>query len=138
MVKANRKEIYRIMDANLNRFKEGLRVCEDVCRFVLDERSATRQLKDMRHRTKEVVASLGYKKLVEARDIRRDVGKGSNAHELTRGNVGDIFFANASRMKESIRVLEEFSKLLDKKTAGELKNIRYQFYALEKRIAGKL
>jgi len=42
------------------------------------------------------------------------------------------------RVKESARVLEEFSKLIDRKVSVGFKNIRYGIYEIEKKIAGKI
>ena len=129
----------RIIDANFNRAKEGLRVCEDVCRFFLDERGWTKQLKMIRHRLTEIIAHLKLKTLLKARNIEGDVGKVSHASsEFKRKNVSDIFYANVQRVKESIRVLEEFTKLRNVTIAQELKSLRYQIYALEKKVVVKL
>jgi hypothetical protein len=46
----------------------------------------------------------------------------------------DIYYANSQRVKESIRVLEEFAKLRNKQVAEKLKKLRYRVYALEKKI----
>ena len=134
MVQINNQKILRILDANFNRAKEGLRVCEDVCRFILDDRSKTRQFKTLRHRLSARISVLPFGKLMECRDINGDVGKSSTAVELKRTNVSDIFYANSQRSKESLRVLEEFAKLLNPDLAEDLKKIRYQIYALEKKV----
>lgn len=126
--------LYRVMDANLNRAKEGLRVCEDICRFVYDQRQWTIGLKTIRHQLTESAAGIGILNLVAARHVEGDVGKKTTSSELTRRRVDDIFYANAQRVKESIRVLEEFSKLNDRHAAEDFKKLRYRMYALEKRI----
>jgi len=133
----NDKNLYRIVDANFNRAKEGLRVCEDICRFVYDEMNQTHQWKDLRHRLTTVVSSFGLKKIVQSRNVQGDVGKATTRTELKRNQVADIFYANSQRVKESIRVLEEFAKLLNKTKVRELKKIRYQIYALERKIVEK-
>ena len=43
------KSLYRILDVNFNRSKEGLRVCEDLCRYIWNQRTLTRAFKDVRH-----------------------------------------------------------------------------------------
>lgn len=123
-----------MMDANFNRAKEGLRVCEDICRFVLDAKSPTRGYKDVRHQLTEVISSLKIFKVIQSRDIRRDVGRQSTSVEFRRKNAIDIFYANSQRTKESLRVLEEFAKLRNKRIAEGLKKIRYKVYALEKNV----
>ena len=138
MVKAGTNDIYRIIDANLNRSKEGLRVCEDITRFVLNDTAATRAIKSLRHRIIASMPHLKYNKLIESRDVGGDVGKKSGKSELDRRDLADIFYANAQRAKESIRVLEEISKLINGSSSDKLKRIRYEFYSVEKRIAQRI
>lgn len=131
------QKLLRIMDANFNRAKEGLRVCEDVCRYGLDRRILTKQLKDLRHALTLAFESLNVKELLVARDIETDVGRGSTVSEFKRESLGDVFYANAQRVKESLRVLEEVTKLLDPRCARKLKELRYKFYALEKNMVAR-
>ncbi len=131
------EKLYRVMDANLNRAKEGLRVCEDICRFVYDHRGGTNGLKTIRHQLTDAAVGVGIPKLVAARNIEGDVGKTTVKSELARRKIDDIFYANAQRVKESIRVLEEFAKLKDRRIAENFKKLRYRLYALEKRIAAR-
>lgn len=128
------KELLRIVDANFNRAKEALRVCEDVCRFFLNKSSSTRQYKELRHELTDAVAGLGLSGIIAARDIESDVGRQSTASEFRRRDVKDIFYANSQRAKESLRVLEEFSKMISPRTAEDLKKLRYRSYSLEQKI----
>jgi len=136
--KIEEKKLLRIVDANFNRAKEGLRVCEDICRFVIDSKSLTRNFKDVRHDLTEIISSLKFKTVIFARDIEGDIGKGSTVSEFKREKLFDVFVANSQRAKESVRVLEEFSKLLDIKLAQKLKSLRYKIYAYEKKVIEKL
>ncbi len=130
-------KIWRALDANFNRVKEGLRVCEDVCRFVYDDRRNAKVLKDMRHKISQLIGSVDRGVAVAARDIEGDVGKASIGPEMNRKTVEDILFANLQRVKESIRVLEEFSKLSSIKNAQAFKILRYKLYDLERSLARK-
>jgi len=132
--KQNDNKLDRIIDANFNRAKEGLRVCEDICRFILDAKSITRNYKNVRHQLTNIIGSLKIEKFIRAREIARDVGRRSTAVEFKRNGFADIFNANSQRVKESIRVLEEFTKLRDKRLAEDLKKLRYKIYALEKNV----
>jgi hypothetical protein len=127
------KKLLRIVDANFNRAKEGLRVCEDVARYGLNRQAITRECKQVRHQLTDTVGSLKILNLLKARDIEGDVGRGSTASEFKRQNLNDIFYANAQRVKESLRVLEEVTKLLDVKCARKIKEMRYKIYALEQK-----
>ena len=130
--------LLRIVDANFNRAKEGLRVCEDICRFTIDNKNLTRNFKSVRHKLTEIISSLKLKTVIVARNIEGDIGKGSTVSEFKREKLFDIFIANSQRVKESVRVLEEFSKLLNKKLAQDLKSLRYKIYAYEKKVIEKL
>lgn len=131
------KAVYRIIDANINRLKEGLRVCEEIARFMLDNRALTAEFKKARHKTEALLKALPKKaELIEERQSSRDVGKRIYVNELKRRDCQDIFFANIQRVKESIRVLEEFTKLINKKSAVGFKELRYDVYGLEKKAAG--
>ena len=134
MRKVKSGTLYRVLDANFNRAKEGFRVCEDICRFVIDSKSGTKDYKDLRHDLTQAISALGLKDLIVARNIEGDVGKKSNLTESKREKVSDIFYANSQRVKESVRVIEEFAKMIDSKAAFKIKNIRYKVYALEKKI----
>jgi len=126
--------IYRIIDANLNRVKEGLRVCEEITRFILDNQKLSALFKKIRHQIdtparKIYPASL----LLAGRQSSSDAGRRNSYGELKRSNCKDIFGANIQRAKESLRVLEEFSKLVDAKSAENFKQLRYKVYAIEKK-----
>lgn len=140
MRRIEKKDILRVIDANLNRIKEGLRVCEDVSRFILDDRGATRQYKAVRHKISRLASRLcgPYGGVVQARNIGGDVGRKTIACELRRQSVKDIFYANSQRTKESVRVLEEFAKLTNAASARDFKKLRYAIYALERKISERL
>ena len=128
-------KLLRIIDANLNRSLEGLRVCEDIARFALNERSLSGYFKASRHKVGKLAKRIyaGKKALLKARNVKRDVGKKTTGPESKRKNMGDVFRANIQRVKESLRVLEEVSKILDKKISHDFKKIRFRIYELEKK-----
>ncbi len=133
--------ILRILDANLNRSREGLRVCEDIVRFMLDSRSLSTELKTMRHGIASAIKVFpsGSKLLLESRDSCDDVGRSSRmATEMLRSGEADIFMANMQRVKESLRVLEEFAKLLDVKLAIKFQALRFMSYDVEKKAVAQL
>ncbi len=125
--------LLRILDANFNRAKEGLRVCEDICRYVWDAKALTSSLKDLRHALTEAVKPVGLLDALASRDIQGDVGRATTASEAKRQDIPAVFWANAQRVKESLRVLEEITKLLNVKSADHIKQLRYRFYALEQK-----
>lgn len=133
------KSVDRILDANFNRLKEGLRVCEEIARFVIKSPVLSADFKKIRHRVDFFFGALTIKfRLLKERDSDGDPGRNIHLTEVNRSSCRDIFFANIQRAKESARVLEEFSKLSDKNTALRFKSIRYAIYGLEKKTAAKL
>ena len=136
---SNIKGINRIIDANINRVKEGLRVCEEITRFILDSRSLTLELKKARHRIDAIVKRLSdLQCLLKERQSLKDVGRNIYINELRRSDFRDIFLANIQRVKESIRVLEEFTKLKDINIAIQFKKIRYDIYEIEKKATKRI
>ena len=125
-------QVFRVIDANYNRAKEGLRVCEDICRFVRDDKKATARFKKVRHALTSAVAAFGLKDIAACRNIMADVGRASIPSESSRRDVNDIFYANCQRVKESLRVLEEFAKLKAPRTAADIKALRYCVYDIER------
>ncbi len=135
------KGVYRIIDANLNRVMEGVRVCEDIVRFSSDNEKLTRMLKDLRHKIFESINDLRkehLEELVLSRDTEADVGTKSNEYEKNRSDLVDLFMANAQRGKESLRVLEEVLKLLSKDLSQQFKAFRFELYEIEKEAVGNL
>ena len=120
-------KIERLIDANLNRLKEGIRVIEDICRYVHDDKVLTNSLKTLRH---QLQPSYNINRL-QYRDIESDIQKKSIPSEQKRENLRDLVIANFSRAEESSRVLEEVFKLMDITSSETFKSIRYQLYALE-------
>ena len=136
---SNTEGIDRVIDANLNRTHEGLRVCEEIARFILNSRVLTSELKNARHQVRLIVRNERvFANLIRQRKSLQDPGKEIYGQELKRKDYRDIFFANIQRVKESMRVLEEFSKLKSTNSAIRFKRIRYQIYEIEKKIAQRL
>ncbi len=121
------KEYLRLIDANLNRLREGLRVIEDIFRYIYNDKLNASRLKKIRHKTRLTF----YKDLLSSRDIKNDVLKKSTLSEQRREDISSILIANFKRAQESARVLEEFTKLFSIEDSETFKNIRYELYDLE-------
>ena len=122
------EKIERLIDANLNRLKEGIRVIEDINRYIYDDTSLTSTLKSLRHTLQPAYD----KNRLRYRDIENDVQKKSIASELIRSSIDDLIIANFSRAQESARVLEESFKLIDPSLSELCKEVRYGLYGVEK------
>ncbi|MCG3678546.1 thiamine-phosphate pyrophosphorylase [Aliarcobacter butzleri] len=117
----------RLIDANLNRLREGIRVVEDIFRYVYNNKEVATKLKNLRH----LARTQNYYELLETRDVKNDVLKESIKSEQNRDNLNSILIANFKRAQESARVLEEFTKLTSIKDSENFKYIRYELYNLE-------
>jgi thiamine-phosphate pyrophosphorylase len=122
------KQIERLIDANLNRLREGIRVVEDINRYLYNNKEITSKLKSLRH---SVAKAYDPKRLYH-RDILGDIQKKSISTELNRNSIEDIVIANFSRAQESSRVLEESFKLSNTQLSEHFKAIRYQLYEMER------
>jgi thiamine-phosphate pyrophosphorylase len=133
---SEKKAILRIIDANFNRAREGLRVCEEVARFILNSGPLTDEIKTLRHEISGILRQhlRDGRMLYRSRDSGNDVGKGVLAgRELSRAGIVDIFSANMERAKESLRVLEEFFKLIDRDGSEKFLILRFKAYGIEKK-----
>ena len=136
-----KKDIFRIVDANFNRSREGLRVCEDISRFALNSPAITADLKSVRHGVSSLIKKSGISRAVlsEARDSDKDIGRCSKTpSEMKRSDLYDIFAANIERVKESIRVMEELYKLIDVKSSSKFCDLRFKVYSIEKKALKRL
>jgi thiamine-phosphate pyrophosphorylase len=119
------------VDASLNRALEGLRVCEDVCRFMLRDSRLSKMLKDLRHELAGLAARFPGNDLIRARNVAGDpIRHFDLADETVRTSPRDLFTRNLHRAAEAIRSIEEFSKLGAGGSAG-FQALRFRLYALE-------
>lgn len=127
-------QIYRVIDANLNRLREGLRVCEEYFRFMKNEIEPAKKMKEIRHLCKNLEECFEKDKLFFSRDSINDpFSSGFEAKEFERKNANSLFNANIKRCQEAARVIEEFAKLCEKPEASKAaKNIRFELYSFEK------
>jgi thiamine-phosphate pyrophosphorylase len=128
--------IYRILDVNFNRLKEGLRVVEEYFRFVSVNEDYLNNLKKIRHKITDLIKDndIIYE-LIKARDIESDsIAYSYTENEAKRENVIDVLFCNFQRIKESLRVLEEYSKIIDKSFGEQFQEMRFEIYKLEKKV----
>ena len=132
------RDSYRIIDANLNRAKEGLRVCEDIVRFHLNHKPLTQKFKLIRHNVTAIAKTSGLAQicLFENRDPDFDIVKHSVLN-AKKTSFKQIFMANSSRVKEALRVLEEFLKLGNNQSSQKIQKLRFKFYSLEKETITK-
>ncbi len=135
------QKIWRVIDANLNRTGEGLRVLEDIARLVLGDAVLSQQLKTMRHEL--VRGDLTFnKQLIEARDSQGDVGINTVAPGQEKEKETTlVVVANARRTQQALRTLEEITKTPDIKPGLDperFKQARFSLYTIERELLSKL
>ncbi len=141
----------RIIDANLNRAREALRVMEEYARLGLDDADLTKAIKETRHELAKAVGEFedagedhaesasaraeARGLLVEHRDIVGDVGCDvTTDSEYRRSNSADVAIAAGKRLSEALRAVEEYGKTIDSAFATAIERIRYHGYELERRL----
>ncbi len=125
--------VCRILDANLDRAREGLRIIEEWCRFGLNSTQLSEECKQLR----QELASWHSQDLRAARDTIGDPGTElTHPQEQQRANVASLLQANFCRVEEALRVLEEYGKLYHPKMGSAFKQMRYRVYTLESQLLG--
>ena len=119
----------------MNRAREGLRVLEDGCRFVLGNEQLYKGFREARHSLDRQTRSF-YPELVKARDSEADMGRGEVAP--TQAGMPGVMTANVRRAQEALRVLEEFSRMFPGPANQRFKALRFKLYTLEKKLASQL
>jgi len=123
---------FSLLDANLARVKEGLRVMEDIVRFVFADKELFEAVKVLRHSLSQTEAWFGTAHIMRGR-FGTDIGTDQTVKtEFERSSMYSIIRANASRVTEALRTLEEFAKIYTNKNAFLFQKARYQVYALER------
>jgi thiamine-phosphate pyrophosphorylase len=128
-----KKNIYRVIDANLNRSKEGLRVIEDTFRFIIEDDKLRQEIRNIRHCLDSLKKIKLFKLAIFDRDSEKDLGSKLDVLELNRKNYFDILYVNFQRVKESLRVMEEFLKVICPAKVKQIKKLRYDIYAVERK-----
>ena len=141
MTSVESHSMLRIIDANLNRLSEGLRVLEDLARLQLNDPTLTQQLKTMRHNLLRSDHTFNQR-LLEARNAAGDIGMDIEVpEEEKQHDLPTMLVANAKRAQQSIRVLEELAKTPDTIPGldpGKLQQARFDLYTIEKKLLSKL
>lgn len=125
--------IYRILDANLDRAREGLRIIEEWCRFGLNNPQFTEECKDLR----QALGQWHREEIRACRDTPNDPGTAlTHPQEQQRANLTELLRSNFCRTQEALRVLEEYGKLYSEQMATACKQMRYRVYTLESNLTG--
>ena len=119
---------YQIIDANLDRAREGLRVLEDWARFGLGRQEIVVKIKNFR----QILGKNHLEIYKSSRNYIEDKCKGlSHPEQFTRKTSQEVISSNSARVQEALRVIEEFSRNHNQKLCEIASEIRYEIYNLE-------
>lgn len=124
----------RIIDVNLNRLTEGLRVIEDIVRFQFTDKATVIKIRQLKQKIWQNMGEM-RQKVILSRESKEDIGRKPEFDRIKRQNLNEALTANIKRCQEAARVLEETFKLTDQKRSGIFKNIRFTLYDVEKDLA---
>ncbi|SHK19717.1 thiamine phosphate synthase [Paramaledivibacter caminithermalis] len=128
-------KIYRLIDANINRVSEGLRILEDIARFVLENKALSKDIREMRHIVRK---SFTNHSLLIFRDSQNDIGLNisQNSRLDAKKAVSDLISANFKRVQEGLRSIEEALKILGYFNESKIyEALRFKSYDLEKKFS---
>ncbi|MFK8183136.1 MAG: thiamine phosphate synthase [Phormidesmis sp.] len=132
---SERRALLRILDANLDRAREGMRILEEWCRFGLNDETTTARFKHLR----QSVAQWHTPDIRLARDTPGDLGTAlTHPQEARRESLTNVLQANFARVQEALRVLEEYGKLYSADMSAACKQMRYELYTLDSQILDSL
>jgi thiamine-phosphate pyrophosphorylase len=135
-----------MIDANLNRSSEGLRVLEDITRFLLSDTDLRQRLKTLRHDLAQQTKSLSIG-LLSGRDAEHDVGRPRSKHRepiaeaTSLQGLLDLIAANAKRVEEALRVIEEVAKFPEMSSllnSAAFEQTRFALYTLERDLISRI
>lgn len=126
---------YRAIDANFNRAREGIRVLEDLCRFVLGDAGLAARFRAARHELSLQAARFFSGRLVAFRAVETDGGR--EFPGTARRNASDLVAANCARVGEAVRTMEELAAIFEPGAAEAFRRVRFTVYGLEKDLAAR-
>ncbi len=121
---------------------EAARVLEDLARFVVEEGALAAGFKGIRHEVSLRVEEISGGDRAIHRDVAGDPGTSIDGlREGRRSTLAEVARANASRLTEALRALEEAAKLGaigQPSPAAAIESLRYRAYDLSARLVGRL
>jgi len=112
-----------LVRVNINRFKEGARVLEDIARFLLKDSDLFEKIKDLKHRAPISSSAIS---------VQEDIGGADFIENIPPRSLLQLAIANGCRMQEAVRVLEEIAD------RQKYKQIRFLSYAIHAELIAKL
>lgn len=128
-------EALQIIDANLNRVREALRVVEDIIRFSTTDKTFQAMLREIRHSfTFSYIKYFGMLPITK-RSVVSDAGR-KNLPYKTK-TIKEILLRNFLRIEEGIRCIEECSSFLCPESTPIWQRLRFRIYAIEQQVISR-
>ena len=130
-------QLARILDANANRIREGLRTAEDYVRFLIGDLQQAGRLKLARQTVTEILRGVpGLEaSLIESRNVGADPMRPANWKDVLRRiekeSPLEVAQRGLKRAQEGLRVVEENLRGYDAERAEQIARLRYLAYESE-------
>lgn len=131
-MRLKQQAVLRMVDANANRALEGIRVCEEIVRFHLEAPRPFHALRALRHAMARAIGRLPVNRadLLRARGSRHDIGR--RAPSASVDSLERLLLINFQRVKESLRALEECTRLIAPRRTASFQRLRFRTYGIER------
>jgi thiamine-phosphate pyrophosphorylase len=135
-------QLPRILDANANRAREGLRTAEDYVRFIVGDMLHAERLRIVRQALTATLLSIPdlERALIEARNVVSDPFQPENWKDVLRRVESetplDVARRGLKRAQEALRVLEEYLRAAFPQQAERFSKLRYGVYEAEQWLIG--
>lgn len=125
----------RLIDANANRAREGIRTTEDYIRYICNEGRWVARLKEIRHSITDLLGlHFSNFQLTDGRNVATDPLKAS-ADVVNiipdKNHSKSIALRGLKRAEEALRVLEEYTRAESAATAMQFARRRFELYEAE-------
>ncbi|OPX17638.1 hypothetical protein BXT86_05470, partial [candidate division WOR-3 bacterium 4484_100] len=124
----------RILDVNLNRLTESLKLLEDITRFSLEDKKVLRKIRQLRKTFLLAKKKMPIDDIISSRQSVKDLGRAQKFDISQRRSDSDFIYATITRAKESARTIEEVLKLENFAMDNRIKEIRFSLYDIEKEL----
>lgn len=130
----------RLLDANANRAREGIRTTEDYFRFLVEDESVAKSLRNIRREvTTAAEKYFGARCLLAARNSREDLGRPAESSALEAQaepqTPRTVALRGLKRAQEALRVLEEYGRNVSGEATLTFSRMRFALYEVESHLA---
>jgi thiamine-phosphate pyrophosphorylase len=123
-----------MIDVNINRLDESLKLIEDFIRFNLEKKNLLSRIRKIRRDFLILKRSLPLTQMIASRQSNKDLGRRAAFDSGARKTLTGTVLSNLSRAKESSRIIEETLNTMDTRLSNIAKGIRFRIYDLEKDV----